>query len=417
MRAHHLVWIVCGLGCSAGTPAAGSAQVRPGIEVLLSDSAHLIAGKRLGLLSNNTGVDRQGRRDVDLLRAVSGARLTVLYSPEHGFLGAEDRTGLPDGTDSTTGLPIYSLYGGSRTAARAAFDSLDVLLIDLQDVGARYYTYIRYVALLMRDAARAGKRVIVLDRPNPNGGRDVQGNVRAEAADPESLAVGFMPVAMRHGMTLGELARMANDVLHLGADLVVVPAAKWKRDMLYDKTKLPWIKPSPNMPTLESALNYPGLCLFEGTNVSVGRGTGVAFQVIGAPWIDAEAVISRLMQPPDWRRARGWALSGAVVTRAVFTPRAPTDGKFDGEELWGLRIQILDPKQYDPTKLAVALLAAIRATHPSQFKFRPQSFDQLAAGGELRRALEAGRPAWEIWATWENDLARFRTARAKYLLY
>ena len=409
--------MVFGLGCAGGAPVTGSAQVRPGIEVLLSDSAHLVAGKRLGLLTNQTGIDRQGRRDADLLRTLPGARLTVLFSPEHGFGGTEDRAGLPDGTDSATGLPIYSLYGGSRTAAQAALDSLDVLLVDLQDIGARYYTYIKFTVSLMREATRAGKRVIVLDRPNPIGGREVQGNVRAQALDPDSVPVGFLPVAMRHGMTLGELARMANDVLAIGADLTVIPAAGWKRGTLYDKTELRWVPPSPNIPSLESALNYPGLCLFEGTNVSVGRGTGVAFQVIGAPWLDPEAVISRLMQPVDWRRARGWAMAGVQVSPTVFTPRAPTDGKYDGEELWGLRIHVLDPKIYDPTKLAVALLAAIRTTHPRQLQFRAESFDRLAAGLELRRALEAGRPAWEIWGTWDDELARFRAARTKYLIY
>lgn len=419
MRAHRLVWLVCGFAGIAGgcTPGTALTQVRPGIEVVVSDSVRLITGKRLGLLTNHTGVDRQGRRDVDVLRAAAGVRLSLLFSPEHGFRGTEDRSGLPDETDSSTGLPIYSLYGGSRTAARTALDSIDVVLIDLQDIGARYYTYIATATQLMRAAARAGKRVIVLDRPNPIGGREVQGNVRAQPGDPDSTLVGFLPVAMRHGMTIGELARMANEVLAIGADLVVVPVAGWKRDMLYDKTRLPWVKPSPNMPDLESALHYPGLCLFEGTNVSVGRGTGFAFQVLGAPWLDPEAVISRLMQPPDWRRARGWALAGVEVTRAVFTPRGPTDGKYDGEELWGLRIHVLDRKTYDPTKLAVALLAAIRATHPRQLQFRAERFDGLAAGPELRRALEAGRPAWEIWGTWEDDLSRFRTARAKYLIY
>ena len=409
MRAHRLIWIVCGLGCSGRAPVPAAAQqVRPGIEVLLTDSAHLIAGKRLGLLTNHTGIDRQGRRDADLLRTAHGARLTVLFSPEHGFGGTEDRSGLPDATDSSTGLPIYSLYGGSRTAARAALDSLDVLLVDLQDVGARYYTYIKFAATMMRDARRAGKRVIVLDRPNPIGGSEVQGNVRARAAEPDSMPVGFLPVAMRHGMTLGELARMANDVLAIGVDLTVIPAAGWRREILYDQTGLPWVPPSPNMPSLESALNYPGLCLFEGTNLSVGRGTGVAFQVLGAPWLDPEAVI---------RRARGAALTGVEVTPAVFTPRAPTDSKYDGEELRGLRVHVVDPTHYDPTKLAVALLAAIRATHPQQFQFRAASFDRLATGPELRLALEAGQPASQIWGAWEEDLARFRATRAQYLIY
>src|SRR5437899_7815719 len=169
MRSHRLVWIVLGIGCSSGTraPSTAAAQVRPGIEVLLSDSAHLIAGKRLGLLTNNTGVDHLGRRDVDLLRTTHDARLTVLFSPEHGFLGREDRMGLPDSRDSATGLPIYSLYGGSRSAAAAALDSIDVLLVDLQDIGARYYTYIATTVQLLRDATRVGKRVSVLDRPDP----------------------------------------------------------------------------------------------------------------------------------------------------------------------------------------------------------------------------------------------------------
>src|SRR5437899_2301880 len=410
MRAHRLVWIVLGIGCSSGTrvPSLVAAQVRPGIEVLLSDSAHLIAGKRLGLLTNNTGVDHLGRRDVDLLRTTHDARLTVLFSPEHGFLGREDRMGLPDSRDSATGLPIYSLYGGSRSAAAAALDSIDVLLVDLQDIGARYYTYIATTVQLMRDATRVGKRVIVLDRPDPVGGVTVQGNVRARVVDPDSAFSGFMPVPMRYGMTLAELARLANDVMAIGADLVVVPAAGWTRAMLYDETGLPWVKPSPNMPDLESALHYPGTCLFEGTNVSVGRGTGMAFQVIGAPWLNPDSVLARLDTA---------AIVGVEVSSTVFTPVAPTDGKYAGVELRGLRFRVTDRAHYDATKLAVALIAAIRAVHPSQFQFRNDSFDRLAAGHELRMALEAGRPMGEIWKGWERDLARFREARAKYLIY
>jgi len=404
MRAHYLMWLLGSIACAA--PAA-KGQVRPGIDVLVSDSAHLVRGKRLGLLSNNTGIDRQGRRDADVLIA-DGFRLTALFSPEHGFRGTEDRPGLPDGRDSATGLPIYSLYGGSRAAARAALDSVDVLLIDLQDIGARYYTYPATAASLMRDAARAGKRVLVLDRPDPVDGRAVQGNVRAQATNPDSVLVGFLPIAMRHGMTLGELERMANDVLHIGADLVVVPAAGWTRDMLFDQTGLPWLKPSPNMPDLESAMHYPGICLFEGTNLSVGRGTGFAFQVIGAPWLDPDAVRSRL--PAS-------ALAGVEVTSVAFTPRIPTDHKYDGVELHGLRFHVTDARTYDPTRLAVALLVAIRAVHPEPFRVRAESFDVLAAGPDLRRALEAGRSAAEIWARWEEDLKRFQLMRAKYLLY
>src|SRR2546423_10133407 len=346
MRAHHLVLILLGICCSGGTrtpsPAARVPQVRPGIEVLLTDSVHLIAGQRLGLLSNNTGVDHLGHRDVDLLRTAPGSRLTVLFSPEHGFLGREDRMGLPDSRDSATGLPIYSLYGGSRSAAAAAFDSVDVLLIDLQDIGARYYTYIATTVQLMRDATRAGKRVLILDRPDPVSGAAVQGNVRARAGDPDSAFSGFMPVAMRYGMTLGELARFANDVLAIGTDLVVVPALGWNRTMFYDQTGLPWVKPSPNMPDIESALLYPGICLFEGTNLSVGRGTARAFQVLGAPWLDPDAVIRRLDDS---------ALVGVEVERTTFTPVGPTDFKYPGITLRGLRLRARDREHYDPTKL------------------------------------------------------------------
>ncbi len=369
---------------------------------------HLIAGKRIGLLSNNTGVDHLGRRDVDLLRTAPGARLTVLFSPEHGFLGKEDRSGLPDSRDSATGLPIYSLYGGSRTAARAAVDSVDVLLIDLQDIGARYYTYIATTVQLMRDATRAGKRVIVLDRPDPVGGVAMQGNVRTRASDPDSLFSGFMPVPMRYGMTLGELARLANDALAVGTDLVVVPALGWNRTMFYDQTGLPWVKPSPNMPDIESALLYPGTCLFEGTNVSVGRGTATAFRVLGAPWLDPERVIARLDTS---------ALRGVDVRATRFTPIAPTDGKYAGVALQGIELRVRERQVYDPTKLAVALLAAIKAVHPADFQFRAQSFDRLAAGPELRTAIEAGQSPQAIWNSWTSDLARFREARAKYLIY
>jgi uncharacterized protein YbbC (DUF1343 family) len=377
--------------------------------VLLTDSVHLIAGKRLGLLSNNTGVDHLGRRDVDLLRTTPGARLAVLFSPEHGFLGREDRPGLPDSRDSATGLPIYSLYGGSRSAARAALDSVDVVLIDLQDIGARYYTYPATLTQLMREATRAGKRVIVLDRPDPIGGTLVQGNVRARAGDPDSAFVGFLPIAMRHGMTLGELARMANDALAIGADLVVVPAAGWTRAMTYDQTGLPWVKPSPNMPDLESAFHYPGICLFEGTNLSVGRGggTAMAFQVVGAPWLDPAPVLDRL---------RADSIAGVDVVATTFTPVGPTDGKYPGVALRGLQFRVRDRAAYDPTKLAVALLVALRATQ-AQFQFRAESFDRLAAGPELRSAIESGRSAKAIADSWAEDLARFRAGRQRYLIY
>ena len=373
--------------------------------MVLTDSARLIEGRRLGLLTNQTGVDRQGHRDVDALRA-HGFQVTALFAPEHGFQGKEDRPGLPDAVDSATGLPIYSLYGGSESKARAALEGVDVLLIDLQDVGARYYTYPASATSLMRDATRRGKPVLVLDRPDPIGGDVVQGNVRARIGDPDSEFVGFLPVAMRHGMTLGELLRMTNDQLGIHARLTVVPAAGWRRGMPYDSTGLPWVQPSPNLPDLESAYHYPGLCLFEGTNLSVGRGTAFAFQVIGAPWLNAPAL----------RRAVG-TLPGVAVDTLDFTPSHPGDGKYDGVTVRGLRFRVTDRHTYDPTRLAVRLLVALHRLAPSRFEFRDAQFDRLAGGRRMRRVILEGRSGSAVTRGWSAALAKFRRERAKYLLY
>ncbi|HET7789611.1 MAG TPA: DUF1343 domain-containing protein [Gemmatimonadales bacterium] len=386
------------------------AQVIPGVEVLLADSGGLVHNRRVALLTNHTGLDRAGHRDVDLLRS-AGVRLVALFSPEHGFQGREDRPGLSDATDSATGLPIYSLFGRSPTRARAALDSVDVVLVDLQDIGARYYTYAATAITLLRWTAERGIPFVVLDRPDPEGGILVQGNVRA-VPGPDSLVVGFLPVPMRHGMTLGELLRFANDTLGIHGAVTVVPARGWKRGMVYDQTGLPWIKPSPNMPSVESALHYPGTCLFEGTNLSVGRGTPYAFQVVGAPWLDPRAVLAKARE-----MGGGTGLRGVELRPFTFTPHHPTDGKYAGVALKGIRLRVTDRAQYDPTKTAVLLLAALRAAQPDSFQIRPEWFDLLAAGPELREALGAGRAPAEIWAGWDEALARFRAVRAKYLLY
>jgi uncharacterized protein YbbC (DUF1343 family) len=408
MRPHYLslLWL-----CGCAAPATG--QVRPGIEVLLADSAQLVRGRRLGLLTNQTGVDARGRRDVDLLLA-AGYRLVALFSPEHGFRGLADRPGLPDAVDSATGLPIYSLYGGTPLSRLAALDSVDAVLIDLQDIGARYYTYPASATQLIRAAARRGTRVIVLDRPDPIGGEVVQGNVRVRASDPDLDFVGFLPVPMRHGLTLGELLRLANDALGLHAALTVVPVAGWHRDMYYDATGLPWVRPSPNMPNLESAIHYPGTCLFEGTNLSVGRGTDFAFQVVAAPWFDTGAVLRRLREGGRGTRD---GLDGVEASAAVFTPRAPTDGKYDGVAVRGIRLRVTDRRRYDPAATAVALLVAIHAVQGDSLRIDAARFDRLAAGPALRRAILAGRSAAAIARGWRVGLARFERERRTYLLY
>jgi uncharacterized protein YbbC (DUF1343 family) len=224
----------------------------------------------------------------------------------------------------------------------------------------------------------------------------------------------FLPVPMRHGMTMGEVTRLANDVFGIRARLTVVPAAGWRRAMYYDDTGLPWVRPSPNMPDLESALHYPGTCLFEGTNLSVGRGTPLAFKVIGAPWLDTGAVLPRLRGAGRWAQE---GLNGVEVSGVVFTPKTPTDGKYDGVEVRGIRLRVTDRRRYDPTRAAVLVLTAIAAAHRDSLRFDAARFDHLAEGGELRRAILTARAADAVWRSWEPALARFRRLRAKYLLY
>jgi uncharacterized protein YbbC (DUF1343 family) len=375
---------------------------------LLSDSLHLIRNRRIGLVTNQSGVDAQGERDLDRLIA-AGARVTAVFAPEHGLRGVIDVDVAPESrqeTDSATGLPVYLLHDGVRlhppTAAMLA--NVDALVIDLQDAGARYYTYPAGVATIMGAAATERLPTIVLDRPNPIGGA-IQGDVQDSVT---ASAVARFPIAMRHGMTIGELARLANSVLRLGAELHVVPVKGWHRSMDFDATGLPFVPPSLNLRTLESLYHYPGLCLFEGTNLSVGRGSDAAFEQIGAPWLDTATVLARLRQS---------APLGVTFTGVTFTPHAPGDGKYPDTLVAGIRLTTTDRAAYDPTLTAVHLLLILRAVHPTAFAFRPVQFDRLAGGPELRDELERGIPVSAIAARWRDEQARFRQRRRPFLLY
>ena len=268
--------------------ASAAADVRPGIEVLLEDSLGLVAGLRVGLITNHTGIDREGRSSIDLLAEHPQLDLVALFTPEHGIRGTEDREDIDDGRDERTSLPIYSLYGSTRKPTAAMLAGIDALLFDVQDIGARYYTYVSTMALGMEAAGESGIPFIVLDRPNPVRGDVTQGNVLDPAFS--SSMVGRYPVPMRHGMTPGELARLYVGEFGVDVDLSVVPLEGWQRGQTFDDTGLPWVRPSPNMPSVESALAYPGTCLFEGTPLSVGRGTDRAFQWVGAPWLDGPSL-------------------------------------------------------------------------------------------------------------------------------
>jgi uncharacterized protein YbbC (DUF1343 family) len=388
--------------------AAGArvpAPVRPGLEVLLSDSLHLVAGRAVGLVTNHAGVDGRGLPAVDRLLG-AGVRLVALFSPEHGFRGvAEAGEAIASSRDSATGLPIHSLYGRTLGPTDEMLRDIEVMLVDLPDVGTRYYTYVSTTLEVMKASARRGIRVIVLDRPNPIGGRTVQGNVLDSAY---RSFVGALAVPIRHGMTLGELARLGNAELGLGADLVVVPAAGWRRgDDLLD-TGLPFLPPSPNLADVESLFHYPGLCLFEGTALSVGRGTDRPFHQVGAPWLDTSAVLRRVRSA----RPRGVRLEGVA-----FTPRSPGDDKHAGVEVAGIRLVVADRDAYDPIRTALLLLVAVRAVHPDRIAFRPAAFDRLAGGPGLREAIVRGETAGAIERGWRAQLAAFRKRRESFLLY
>lgn len=361
---------------------------------------------RVGLITNHTGRSSTGESTIDLLHGHPDVELVALFSPEHGIRGAaEAGERVASGRDERTGLPIHSLYGETRTPTPAMLRGLDVLVFDIQDIGARYYTYVWTMALAMRAAADHGLRFVVLDRPNPIGGNGVQGNVLDPAF---ATFVGLYPVPMRHGLTAGELARYLVGEHGIDVDLTVVPVEGWRRDLWYDETGLPWTPPSPNIPSLESAIHYPGTCLFEGTNLSVGRGTDAAFQQIGAPWLDAETLAARL---------NAYGLPGVQFETVVFTPNAPGDGKFGGTQVRGVRFVATDRERYDPTRAAVAALVEIRRLHPDRLTWRESHFDRLAGTDRLRRGIVAGASVEDLTADWDEQVREFQERRRSYLLY
>ena len=399
-----------GAGSPPATPAEGdgigAADVLPGLEVLLQDSLHLVRGRRVGLVTNHTALTPDGTHAIDRLRRHADVDLVALYSPEHGIRGTAEAGELVEGgRDPASGLPIHSLYGDTRKPTPEMLEDVDVLLFDIQDVGTRYYTYVWTMALAQEAAGEAGIPFVVLDRPNPIGGALVQGNVLEPAF---ASFVGAHPVPMRHGFTPGELARWLAGERGVDADLTVVPLEGWRRAMLFPETGLPWVAPSPNMPSVESALHYPGTCLFEGTNLSVGRGTDRAFQWVGAPWLDGEAMAAALNR-------RG--LPGVRFEPATFTPRSPGDGKHDGVEVRGVRFVATDPSVYDPTVAAVAALLEARRQSGDRWAWRADHFDRLAGTDRLRLAIEAGRDLDDIVRPWAAQLAAFGARAEPYLLY
>lgn len=382
------------------------AAVRPGVEVLVSDSLSLVEGRRVGLITNQTGVDRSGESSIDLLDRAAEVELVALFSPEHGIRGEADAGAEVESTvDDETGLPVHSLYGDTRKPTAEMLEGLDALMFDIQDVGARYYTYVSTMGLAMEAAAEHGLEFVVLDRPNPVGGHRVQGNVLDTS---HASFVGRYPVAMRHGMTVGELARFVRARRTPALELHVVPARGWERDRWFDETGLPWVAPSPNMRSLTTATHYPGTCLFEGTNLSVGRGTDRPFEQIGAPWLDAPELASRLN-----RRQ----LPGVRFDTVTFTPEDPSDGKFGGRTSRGVRFVATDREAYDPALAGAAALLEARRLAGDRWSWHREHFDRLAGTELLRISIEEGESLEAIADRWAAGRSDFRAVRDSFLIY
>ena len=386
-------------------------MVRSGLEVLLARSRGL-RGARAGLIANPASITSGFVHASIALRRSPGLKLVALLGPEHGvWANAQDLVEVEDGRDPATGLPVFSLYGETRVPTPRMLQGLDVLLFDLQDVGARYYTFVYTMLHAMQAAAEAGVRVIVLDRPNPIGGAVVDGNV----LDPDFRSfVGLHPLAVRHGMTTGELALLFRAELALNVDLSVVRMAGWRRAMSFEDTGLPWVPPSPNMPTVDTAFVYPGGCLVEGTNLSEGRGTTRPFENVGAPWLDP----FRLAHDLEKER-----LPGVRFRPQFFTP---TFQKHAGLVCGGVFVHVTDRRRFPAFLAYLLLIHHARLQDPRRFAWREPPYeyehikrpiDILCGSERERRTLESGRSPRALVAHWKREIAAFRRRRAPYLLY
>ncbi len=418
----------CGTG-GRGTSPAEASRVRPGVEVFLGKHLDLVAGKRVGLITNPTGTDGRLRSTIDLLIEQQEVNLVALYGPEHGVRGnAQAGEYVPFTIDEIYGIPVFSLYGQSFKPATGMLrdideymrsfdtnsvgkipegtmvDDVDVLIFDMQDVGTRVYTYIATMAYAMQAAAEGGIGFVVLDRPNPIGGATMEGPVLEYPRF--SSFVGLYPIPERHGMTIGELAVLFNDrFLEKKAELSVIPMEGWSRPMWFDQSGLPWVIPSPNMPTLDTATVYPGQVYLEGTNVSEGRGTTKPFELFGAPWIDGRELTSRL---------NGLGLAGVTFREAWFTP---VFSKYQGELCGGSQIHVTDRDEFRAFATSLHVIKTVRDIYADHFEFHESYFDKIMGTDRVRLSLEAGTSVAAILAELRDGLEAFAELRKPYLLY
>ncbi|MEU0215757.1 DUF1343 domain-containing protein [Streptomyces sp. NPDC006265] len=393
---------------SAPSPASAAQRhrrLRTGFERLAQDGYSLLDGEKVGIVTNPTGITGDARHIVDIMHADARVGLTAVFGPEHGFRGTAQAGGSEDRYDDpATGLPVYDTYLKSGRALADIFTAADVdtVVFDIQDVGARFYTYIWTLYDCMEAAQLAGKRFVVLDRPNPVTGRAALGPVLHKEF---ATFVGRQPVSQAHGMTVAELARLFNEeFLTEAVPLETVTMSGWKRSDFYDASGLPWVPPSPNMPTPETALVYSGTCLFEGTNLSEGRGTTRPFELLGAEGVDRRwaAAANRL------------ALPGVRFREAYF---APTFSKYQGKTIGGVQVHVHDRAAFDPVRTGIALLVTAKQVW-SGFAWRPDNWiDKLTGSTRVRTMIDAGGDTDAVVAGWQQDLAVFRRTRRKYLLY
>ncbi len=392
--------------------------IQTGIERLLADPPSILQGKRLGLVANPASVacpdgNRRFRSTRVLIADNYPDQLNILFSPQHGFFAEKQADMVPSEglIDPLLGIPVFSLYGETRMPTQAMLEPIDVLIIDLQDVGTRVYTFISTMALCLQAARAHDKQVLVLDRPNPIGGNRIEGN----CLKPEYASfVGMYPIPMRHGLTIGELALLFNDHFGIGCDLTVMPMAGWKRKMLFQDTGLPWIPPSPNLPTPTSALVYPGQVLWEGTNISEGRGTTQPFEVFGAPYLDTARLEAWI--PND-------KLAGVHLRALAFEPASD---KWEKRLCHGFQLHIVDAGRYRPYRTTLTLLQAVVSLHPEMFQwksppyeyeFEKLPFDLITGDPLIRRAMEDMDPLQDLEKTWAEELKCFEEIRRPFLLY
>lgn len=384
-----------------------------GLEQFIASPTLDLAGLRIGLLCNAASVDRQLVHARMRIHDLVGSQFKALFSPQHGLF-AEKQDNMVESAhrhDPVLDIPVFSLYSNSRIPTQEMFDGIDTLIIDLQDVGTRVYTFIYTMSYCLEAAAKYGKQVIVLDRPNPIGGRFIEGNCLL----PQWRSfVGRYPLPMRHGLTIAELALLFNQAYHINCRLEVVPLQGWNRDMLFAETALPWVAPSPNLPTPESAMVYPGQVIWEGTNVSEGRGTTQPFEIFGAPFIDQDRILKALNDQDT---------AGITLRPMEFEPTAQ---KWHGHLCKGFQLHVTDPEIYRPYRTSLALLQAILNCHGDQFEWKSPPYeyeyermpiDLILGDGALRESIERMTPTDDIVATWAEDLQAFDVLRRKYFLY